>query len=718
VLLAAGWRLRSKREGYALSLQGGGIGLLYLTIFAALRLYGVIAPLPAFALLVAVAALSAALAVLQDSRVLAVLGASGGFLAPILASTGTGNHVMLFGYYAVLNTGILAVAWFKAWRVLNLVGFGFTFSIGTLWGVQFYRPELFATTEPFLILFFLFYVAIPLLFARRQAGHIERYLDATLVFGTPLIAFGLQIGLVHEYEYGAAWSAFAAGAFYLLLARALYARAGEGLRLMVEALLALGVVFATLAIPLAFDGRWTSAAWALEGAAILWIGLRQKRLPARVFAIALQFLAGIFYLWDIGVSTGEWPLLNSRYLGAVLLSVAGLFCAWQLERRREEIHPGERWAGHLLFGWGVAWWLAGGLHEIHRHVRHAFHVQAALLFVTGSALGFDRLERRLDWTAARFVALGLLPLMVLAAMASAVRDAHPLAQLGALVWPLAFAAHLYILRWHDAAGSRQVEWLHAGGLWLLAALGAWEVGWAIGEWVQGRDTWRLIAWSLVPGVLLTLLALPRLRRWPVAGHLDAYLVAGAIPLALFVAGWFVWVNFASDGDPWPLPYLPVLNPIDLAQAGAVLAIATWFNEARRLGLAPLATAPLPFAWRVAGAAGFLWANAILLRTLHHWAGVPYRLEAMLRSDLVQASLSLFWTVLALGAMVLATRRAWRPLWLAGAALMAAVVIKLFVVDLSNVGTIERIVSFVGVGVLMLAIGYLAPAPPRTGEQIP
>jgi uncharacterized membrane protein len=64
-------------------------------------------------------------------------------------------------------------------------------------------------------------------------------------------------------------------------------------------------------------------------------------------------------------------------------------------------------------------------------------------------------------------------------------------------------------------------------------------------------------------------------------------------------------------------------------------------------------------------------------------------------------------------MVVATRRAIRPVWICGAALMGAVVVKLFVVDLSGIGTLERIVSFLGVGVLMLLIGYLSPVPPRT-----
>jgi uncharacterized membrane protein len=156
VMLAIGWRLRGSRPGYGLIMQGGGIGLLYLTVFAAFRLYQLLPAGLVFVLLVATAFFSAMLAVLQDSRSLAAIGVTGGFVAPILASTGAGSHVMLFSFYAVLNLGILIIAWFKPWRSLNFLGFAFTFIIGLLWGGRYYRADLFASTEPFLILFFLF----------------------------------------------------------------------------------------------------------------------------------------------------------------------------------------------------------------------------------------------------------------------------------------------------------------------------------------------------------------------------------------------------------------------------------------------------------------------------------------------------------------------------------------------------------------------------------
>jgi uncharacterized membrane protein len=174
-----------------------------------------------FALLVAIAALSAVLAIKQNAVALAAIGVVGGFAAPILTSSQSGSHVMLFTWYALLNAAILAIAWFKAWRILNLLGFVCTFLVGTLWGVTRYRPDDFATTEPFLVLFFLFYVAIAVLYALRHSVSVRDYVDGTLVFGTPLVAAGLQASLVTRFEFGMAFSAVAVAVLYVALARML-----------------------------------------------------------------------------------------------------------------------------------------------------------------------------------------------------------------------------------------------------------------------------------------------------------------------------------------------------------------------------------------------------------------------------------------------------------------------------------------------------------------
>jgi uncharacterized membrane protein len=231
--------------------------------------------------------------------------------------------------------------------------------------------------------------------------------------------------------------------------------------------------------------------------------------------------------------------------------------------------------------------------------------------------------------------------------------------------------------------------------------------------VAGKRVWPSIAWALVPAALLGALASPKVQaRWPVSAHLRSYVLVGGAPLAVFLGLWFLYANLTNNGDPYPLPFVPLLNPLDIAIAAVFLLLAIWLRVAAQHGLGEWLRTARPALSGLAAIAGFIWVNGVLLRTLHHWAGVPFDLQAMFSSRLVQASFSILWMLLALGAMVIATRRAIRVAWIAGAALMAIVVAKLFLVDLSGVGTVERIVSFIGVGLLMLLIGYLSPVPPR------
>jgi uncharacterized membrane protein len=430
----------------------------------------------------------------------------------------------------------------------------------------------------------------------------------------------------------------------------------------------------------------------------------------------LQFAAGVAFVLDAHAAHDVLPMLNSAYLGSVFVSVAGLFSAWYLDRHRGRLGKWQSAVAVLLFIWGILWWFAAGIEEIDEHVMRRYRLHADLLFVIASCGAFTVLNARLSWRDAKYPALALLPLMWIVAVFEASRAVHPFAFLGFIAWPLALAAHLWILRRHED-GARYRRWWHAAGLWLVAALGAWELAWQIMNGVKGGHAWQLVAWAVVPGGVLAWLTVRGERvAWPIARNLSAYLVTGAAPLAAFLWLWMIYINFRSNGAADPLPYVPLLNPLDLAQAAALMALFAWLARLRRAEFSPGLLRSTALAYVSLGIAAFVWLNGVLLRTLHHWADVPFLLDAMLRSMLVQAAFSIFWSVLALCAMVCATRFRMRPLWMTGAGLMAAVVLKLFFIDLSNVGGVERIVSFIGVGLLMLVIGYFSPVPPRTAVE--
>ncbi|WP_027468402.1 DUF2339 domain-containing protein [Deefgea rivuli] len=704
-LLVIGWRLRSKKSDYALILQGGGIGVLYMTIFGALKLYQLLPAGLALGLLVAIGIFSATLAILQNARSLAVMGIIGGFLAPILTSTGGGNHVMLFSYYAILNSGIFGMAWFKAWRPLNLLGFVFTFSIATFWGALSYHPDLLASTLPFLILFFLFYVGISVLYALRQSCEIKSPVDGTLVFGTPMVCFALQAKLMQGIEYGLAYSAVLMALFYLGLGLFLIRQHNPRLKLILESLLALGIIFATLAIPLAFDGKVSAAIWALEGAGVVWVSLRQQRRLALSFGLVLQFLAGLGFLAN-NHHDAITPILNGNYIGSLMLALAGLFCGWQLHKVRNDfwlryqdtLHS----AGWILATWGLLWWVGGNANEIQYFIDWPQRNLAFVVLAVITSGVFSVIWQRGWWLAARWPTQALPIVLALLAL-----DPSSFF-LNNLIWPIAIAVNYWLLHRHDdEEQSILSETLHLISLWLIMGIFAHDFNLLVLKHIP-EGVWSLTAWPLaLSAAIFLLLKLGDL--WPVADYRRVYWGIGPLPVCAFLYLWGIY-SAQADGNMAPLPYLPLLNPIDIMQWLTLGILALWLVRIKDEW--PDFAWPNTLIFAATGGTIFVWLNAVLLRTLHHTQHIAYQIDALADSMLVQMSLTIFWTLIALALMLAATRRIERALWLVGAALLGVVVVKLFIFDLSRISGIERIIAFIGVGVLLLLIGYFSPLPPR------
>ena len=345
----------------------------------------------------------------QNARGLAILAAVGGFLAPVLTTTGRPEQVILFSYCFVLGAGIFGVAFFTSWRELNLIGFGFTLVIGCLWGWQYYRSALFVETEYFLLLFFLLYFTISILYAIRQPPRLKGWVDAPLVFGLPMAVFAIQANLVDHLpfsmqtyalaDHALAWNALFLGLFYLVLATLLWRVSFRNLAKLVEAFLAIGVLFISVAIPLAFSARWTAVSWGIEGAALVWIGLRQNRPAARAFGLLLIFLAGPAAIPGTYTRRTGPPVFNGWFTSYLTVAVSALFASLFLTRYRQRRRPGKGILEAVFLIYGLIWWYGGGLLEIDEYIHTAYQNNAIIAFLALSAVIWSVLYRRLSWTA-------------------------------------------------------------------------------------------------------------------------------------------------------------------------------------------------------------------------------------------------------------------------------------------------------------------------------
>lgn len=717
-MLGVGWWARGRNLVYALSMQGGGIAVLYLTVYAALIRYEVLSGPAAIGAVVVITIGAGILSVVQDSRSLAVLGIIGGFLAPILISADDGSHLLLFGYMAVLNLAILAVTWFKTWPEFNLLGWVFTWGISAHWIAFRYDADMMASAVLFTALFAALYATAPLLFARRPENNpVRRWMvNGPLTFGTPFAVFALLGQVVGHTEYGLAWSALGLAALHFLLAAAARLLRG-GRNLLGTINYGLGMTFVALAVPLAFDSFVTAALWAAQGAGIAWLNLRQNLRLLAAGGWLLQGLGGFAFLWfltnELPYPAAAAPLANRFFTGALLLAASGLFSAWLLdrERYRSAETAGAAWAG---MAWGMGWALAGGVMEIVNQAP-SFGLYGSLAATTAVLGGAFLLAPAVRWPRLNAAAVLLLPAMAtvfflyLAEAQSGGRVSHPLDDYGWAAWPLALAVHYLFLRLREKEFPKLLRALHGGGFWTIAALVGFEVHWQVEQFAKG--IWPVAAaYASVLAVTVLPLFGPWARSWPLGVHRRIYLTSGSGMALIGLAIAAAVSNLGANGDPAPLPYLPLLNPLE-AVTVLLAAAAFWW----RSGAASYRGPVLSIArrnwngWTIA--LGMIVLTMATARAVHHWFDVPFTFGDLFASTILQASLSILWGAAGLGGMILGQRRGRRPAWIAGASLMGVVVVKLFLIDLGAAGALTRVVSFLGVGVLLLVVGYFAPVPP-------
>ncbi|MGH8309513.1 MAG: DUF2339 domain-containing protein, partial [Steroidobacteraceae bacterium] len=546
------------------------------------------------------------------------------------------------------------------------------------------------------------------LFALRHGSDKSGFVDGTLVFGLPVVAFAYQMQLVEPYANARAVSAIIVAIVYGGLATWLLRRREATARLLCEAVLALTVGFGTIAIPLALDAQWTAAAWALEGAGLVWVGLRQSRLLAQAAGVALQVVASVILVLEYAELTTTPVLVNGRTLGGAMLAMAAFYSGAILQRRAPADSEPHGLASVGLVLLGTAWWYITALQELDRNAPDAYALSMAVIFCAASAAAVHVLAQRFRVSRLNLAAAALTPLLLWAAIAWVDMKTHPSQDLGFLAWPAALVAQLWLAdrmkTWHETFAAVAA---HAA-LWLGAALLAWDAHWALGK-LAPYSVWAwtgviaalalvgYIAARFAPGTRFDMLA-----RWG----------AGVLLFAAFVLA--VAFQFGSRGDPRPLPYLPLANPLDVVTLAVAGALMLWY---RAHGAAvQLANVSERSWWTALAVLGFIVVTMTTVRTFVHWAEVPHDFDAVMQADGLQAALSIVWATLAVAAMFGGARITKRAVWVTGAVLMAIVVGKLVLIDLGNTGTVARIVSFIGVGVLLLVIGWLAPLPARATAE--
>lgn len=758
VLLYLGDRLRGRGlKSYAYVLSGGGALILYLSDFAAYNLYHLISQPTAFVLMAAVTTTAVLLSVRLNALPVAILGLVGGFLTPLLLSTGVDNEVGLFTYIALLDAGVLAVAYFKRWRSLDFASFAGTVAITLGWAFKFFEPGKVWTTLFFLSVFFLLYSLLAI-FHNVLPGQPTRWFDVALALSNAAFYFGftyvmlIEAGLDHATP---ATQAFLVSVFFTGLFYTTWRWSPDDL-LLRYSYVGAAATFLTVAVAIQLELHWVTIAWAVEALMLTWVGVRSGEKAARHAALAIFCVAvGHWFIWDMlvvdySVDSSFLPLLNRRALSCVVL-VGAIAAASRLYRRTtwegdlDEYERSTALTFFALTGNTVALTLlsldindyfaigasnsGGGLHAPIENARHfSISVLWTLYAATILAVGVLRRSTLLRWG-------GLL--LLLAAIGKV------------LVVDSAF----YAASWHLPLFNQ--TFMAYALLVAALAFGAWLYG--LAPVTDEREQRAMVPILIGSANVLALTAL----SLEVIGYYDRSMASIAMERSgteifqqfhegkIFTLA-VVWTIYATytfmvgvgrSNRAWRLGGLLLLViTMPLVFANLSYYDASWhaFIFNRTMGVFAVFVAALWLIVRTYARSGeafeeesavhhvaIVAANVLAIIALSTQAAGYYEAKiaeefgrtgaAALTSDATsglrnldlakQLSLSVVWALYASGLLVAGRIRRLRLLRVMGLALLSLTALKAFVWDLSSLDRIYRIISFIMLGAILLVVSY-------------
>jgi uncharacterized membrane protein len=455
------WSEAFRRKGsvaFSYSLKAVGIGILYLSLWAASQYFHLIPSSVAFVAMILVTASTITLALTQDAEILAVYAMIGGFSTPAMVSTGENHEIVLFSYVVLLDLAILAMVSFKPWRRIvwgAMLGTGIMY-IG--WAAQYYDTSQRPVTVLFASAFFAIFAMIPLLTpltrSRWHRGFSITLMALPLVNGA---AFFLALFVMYDNEtITLTWYALALAGVYLLLSSQFKKRVGsepDVVKTINLLHVAVAIAFITIAIPLKLDAHWITIGWLIESAVLLFVAVKSEAHFLRIFAgctlalgvcrllffdnfhtetlifnarfatflVAIAIMAGIVAAGERFASENEMPFVKLAGIALNLLALVALTSEAndyfnrqiaQLHHQRDMYLPTRQLQIARDFSFSAIWIVYGaGLMIAGFWKRSAFIRWQAMVLVAvtiGKVFLYDSRELQQIYRILSFIALGVM----------------------------------------------------------------------------------------------------------------------------------------------------------------------------------------------------------------------------------------------------------------------------------------------------------------------
>jgi hypothetical protein len=334
-------KLKKNYAAFSSVLVAGGISIFYFTIAIAFHEYQLFSQTVAFIIMTVITFFSVLVSVSYNRQELAILSLIGGFAVPFMVSTGEGNYAVLFSYIAILNTGILAIAYFKKWKIVSILAFVFTALLFVSW----YTRELYDDKLPHLgallfatVFYFIFSTTIVLSNIRNKG--VFSMAEYFIMVANTFFFFGVGMGIIHN------WGIDFKGLFSLLLALynvvyavILYRKFGLD-KNAIYLLIGLALTFLTLTIPLQFEGNQITLFWAAEAVLLFWLSQKSKIERFKWGAVIVQLLTIVSLLMDwfkyIYPVDPLKIVFNPLFIAGIFVSLSLFLTYWLLKKESDD----------------------------------------------------------------------------------------------------------------------------------------------------------------------------------------------------------------------------------------------------------------------------------------------------------------------------------------------------------------------------------------------
>ncbi len=298
LIIGIAHKLKAKYHVFSSLLVGGGISVFYITITIAFREYELFSQTVAFMMLIAITVFSVLLSLVYDRKELAVFSLLGGFVSPLMVSTGTGNFIVLFSYILILNTGMLVVSYLKKWRVIGIISYVLTWMFFWTWALVSSENQYF-NESLFISLFFIQFYLLALFDHFKSEKKISAY-QVFLILTNNLFAFAAYLYVFNRYSSDVKGLITISLAVVNAVVMVVLFRNSRIDRNLVYLIVAIVLSFVSLAIPIQLKGHVITMFWAAESVILLWLW-QKSQIKVFYAGFALISLLTLFsYLMDVG----------------------------------------------------------------------------------------------------------------------------------------------------------------------------------------------------------------------------------------------------------------------------------------------------------------------------------------------------------------------------------------------------------------------------------